>query len=97
MEKTFILKYPVINDIEFPAGLTVKIIDKENFIVTHGKLEGKKGFVADGLNGWLLDDTIQNRKLYVEFARQRKKLQNEIILLNEQWEKIPTEIITATP
>ncbi len=58
--KTYILKYDVYNNSDFPAGIIVTITndywgkkDDSNtgFTVVEGELKGGKGCVANGLNG----------------------------------------------
>lgn len=89
--KKYILKYDVYNNIDFPKGTIVKVIDpKWEFEVTEGKLNGKRGNIADGLNGWLLEDTPENRLLFNEFKEEERRLNKAIKKLNKNWEKLPT-------
>ena len=85
--KTYILKYEVCNTVDFPIGTVVKITDdywgnntndvNTGFTVVSGKLKGEKGYVADGLNGWLIENTITNRKLIKSLLSQSVKFQKE--------------------
>lgn len=95
--KKYILKYPVYNNIDFPAGTTIELLNEEhyNFIVTEGKLKGEKGGVADGLEGWLLDDTIENRKLFKKFEDSKEKLDASRKILIKKWSALPTSIIPS--
>lgn len=98
--KTFILKYNVLNNDNFPKGTVVKITDdywggssdKKNtgFTVTQGKLKGKKGCVVDGLEDCLLDNTRENRKAVADFKKQISNLESEIQKLKKDWDKMPT-------
>jgi len=97
--KRYILKYDVYNNVDFPKGTTVIITDdywgdKRNdstgFTVIKGKLKGEKGCVADGLNGWLLDDTPENKKLIKNHENEITKLENSIKRLNKKWDSLPT-------
>lgn len=94
--KKYILKYTVHNSIEFPAGTTVKLIDSEhyNFVVVKGKLKGKKGCVADGLNGWLFEDTTDNRKSFEQYRKTKKKIEDSLKELNKYWNKLPTASVS---
>jgi hypothetical protein len=88
---TYILKYNVYNSIDFPKGTIVKIIDpKWEFEVVKGKLKGQRGNIADGLNGWLLENTTENALLFNNFMSEEKKLHDAIRDLNERWELLPT-------
>ena len=88
---TYILKFDVYNDIDFPKGSIVTVIDpKWEFEVVEGRLKGKKGNIADGLNGWLLEDTIENRKLFKEITLKVKKLESAIKRLDKKWRVLPT-------
>lgn len=102
--KTYILKYDVINiDDLFPAGIIVKITDdywgntnndkNTGFTVVSGKLKGQKGCVVNGLEGWLLENTETNRKIFKEFAENIKKLTKSLEAEEKAWEKIPTAIL----
>lgn len=102
--KTYILKYDVYNFITFPKGTVVKITDdywgggssdqkNTGFTVTKGKLKGQKGNVADGLNGWLLENTVENRKLLSEFKSKEKSLNISINSLNRAWNKIKAVVL----
>lgn len=105
--KTYILKYDVYNNEDFPAGTIVTITDdywgkgsnKENsgFTVIEGKLKGKKGCVADGLHGYLLDNTNENKKLFTEFQNESRKLKDAINVLNKKWNDLPSAILPLTP
>ena len=88
---TYILKFDVYNDIDFPKGSIVTVIDpKWEFEVVEGRLKGEKGNIADGLNGWLLEDTHENRMLFKEFTAIAKKLESDIKRLDKEWESLPT-------
>lgn len=89
--KKYILKQTVYNNIDFPRGTIVKVNDpKWEFEVVSGKLKGQKGNIADGVNGWLLEDTPDNRKLVKEFNDKLKSLKKERSDLYKNWDKIPT-------
>lgn len=89
--KTYILKYDVYNNIYFPKGTIVKVIDpKCEFEVVEGKLKGKRGNIADGLNGWLLEDNSNNRLLFNDFISESKRLEKAIKDLDKKWGKLPT-------
>ena len=89
--KTYILKFDVYNDIDFPKGSIVTVVNpKWEFEVVEGKLNGERGNIEDGLNGWLLEDTPENRVLFKEFTTKVKKLENDIKRLDKEWELIPT-------
>ena len=90
--KTYILKDDVYNDIDFPKGTIISLINEEyyHFVVTKGKLKGQKGGIADGLNGWLLENTVENRNLVKQFCSEEKRLIKELETLSKNWAKIPT-------
>jgi len=92
--KTYILKYDVYNNIDFPKGTIVKVNDwKWEFEVMEGKLKGEKGHIADGMNGFLLEDIIENRKLFKEFTAEQKKLEDAVNSLNKKWNAL--QAVTA--
>jgi len=89
--KTYILKRDVYNNIDFPKGTVVKIIDpKWEFEVSEGKLKGERGNIADGLNGWLLENTPENKKLLKEYLEETKHLELSIKKLDKKWSSLPT-------
>ena len=93
--KTYILKRPVYNSEDFPIGTIVKEV-KERFYcfeVVSGKLKGKKGQIADGLNGVVCDNTIKNRKIIKQVLDNDKKLRKAIIANNLVIDKIPSSTI----
>lgn len=88
--KTFILKYEVCNHIDFPIGTIVKLVDNENFMVVEGKLKGQTGCVANGLNGWLMENNSTNKKLLNKFKTEQKKINLKINELDKEWDALPT-------
>lgn len=90
--KTYILKRPVYNSVDFPIGTIIKPIKEEFhcFEVVEGDLKGEKGGIADGLDGWIINDTPENRKLCLEFELDMKKLKRAISKLYEEWDNLPT-------
>lgn len=88
--KTYILKRAVYNDIEFPIGTIVKINDpKWEFEVAEGKLNGKKGHIADGVKGFVIDDTEENRTLIQQYLDQEENLMKQIRKNHERLVNIP--------
>ena len=88
---TYILKFDVYNDIDFPKGSIVTVIDpKWEFEVVEGRLKGKRGNVADGLSGWLLEDTLENRMLFKNLISKVKQLESAVNRLDKEWESLPT-------
>lgn len=88
---TYILKFDVYNDIDFPKGSIITIIDpKWEFEVVEGRLKGERGNIADGLNGWLLEDNPENRMLFKDFTTKSKKLESAIKRLDKKWRSLPT-------
>ena len=62
--KTYILKTAIYNNIDFPIGTIVKVNNpKWEVEVVEGKLKGEKGHIADGVKGFIVDDTEENRVL----------------------------------
>ncbi len=98
--KTYILKYQVTNMHTFPIGTVVTITDdyygagrtshNTSFTVVEGELKGKKGCVANGLQGWLIDDTPQNRKLIDDFIKKAEHIKILMRNLDSDLEEIPT-------
>lgn len=101
--KTYILKRVVYNDDEFPIGTIVTITDDywENgnndkntgFTVVEGELEGKKGCVANGLDGWLADDTKANRSLIQQCIEHMKDIKNQLKRNTELIDSIPNSAL----
>lgn len=93
--KTFILKYEVRNRINFPVGTIVAITDDDNtkFTVVEGELKGEKGCIADGLKGWLIEDTAENRKLVENFLTRSLHIKLLTVNLNDEWREVPTAIL----
>lgn len=88
-ESTYILKRDVYNNETFPTGTIVKPINHEHycFEVVEGKLKGKKGGIADGLNGWVCDDTKENRKCIKDYLNNKKEINKQLNIntkFNEQ-------------
>ena len=93
MEKkqTYILKYSVYNGDErnFLAGLIVEVIDPEwEFRVVKGKMKGMRGNIADGLNGYLIENTIQNRNLFKRLSIKANKLHAELAKVDKKWNSV---------
>lgn len=98
--KTYILKYTVCNNVDFPMGTIVKITDdywgsghnskNTGFTVVEGKLKGQKGCVADGLKGYLIEDTSVNRSLIKGYQIATEKLEQEMDKLDKKWHSVPT-------
>ena len=101
--KTYILRLPVFNENDFPKGTIVKITDdywgknKSNpntgFTVIEGELKGKKGCVADGLLGYLLDDTLENRHLIKVLQDEQENIKFLYEQLQKRWDELPKAII----
>jgi hypothetical protein len=92
--KTYFLKYEVINSMVFPAGTIVKVIDpKWEFEVVEGKLKGKRGNIAEGLNGWLIENNITNKDKIETLFKKRKKILKDSIEINKEWEAIESAIV----
>ncbi len=92
--KTYILKRAVYNDIDFPIGTIVKINDpKWEFEVVEGKLKGEKGHIADGVKGYIVDDTKENRTLIKRCFEQEKTLLKQLKQNTKQIEKIPNAVL----
>jgi len=77
--KTYILKRPVYNSVDFPMGTIVKHITEHCrcFEVVEGKQKGEKGDIADGLfeYDFVCDDTQENRKLIKQFQDKEDELE----------------------
>lgn len=87
--KTYILKYDCYNDDCFPAGTIVKVNDpKWEFEVVIGKMKGQKGHIADGMNRWLVDNTLKNRNLLKVLIKKEKSLLLKIKKIQKQWKKV---------
>lgn len=94
ISKTYILKYDVYNSISFEQGTIVKVIDPDwEFEVVEGELKGERGNIADGLNGWLLEDTTKNRKLFANFKSEIRKLQDALKSENKKWDELPAAVL----
>lgn len=93
--KTYILKYPVYNDIDYPRGTIVKLLDRQHthypsFEVVEGPLKGKIGGLADGLDGWLIEDTVENIRLLKIFENEEMELSILMDAVIKRWEDMPT-------
>ena len=99
--KTYILKYPVHNEHEFPIGTIVTITDdywgngneelNTGFtVVEDGPMKGMKGCVADGLNGYLLENTPENHWEVRDFFSRKAELNRQIEKLNQEWDQLET-------
>lgn len=97
--KTYILKYDVYNNTNFPAGTIVIITDdywgkkdelNTGFTVMKGKLKGYQGSVANGLKEYLLDNTSENRNAFKEFQHEKKKIKADENSLNKRWNALLT-------
>lgn len=88
--KTYILKYPVYNTIDFPEGTIIELINERmaNFKVIEGNLNGEKGFVANGLDGWLIENTHENVDKINQLITRRNAILEEGEKINEEWESI---------
>lgn len=77
--KQYILTRPVYNTIDFPIGTVVKECTAimKCFEVVKGKLKGQRGGIADGLSGWVCDDTPTNRKLIKEYLNKVKEFNKQ--------------------
>lgn len=100
--KIYILKYEVSNHIDFPIGTVVTITDdyfgkgtsrNTSFTVVEGKLKGEKGYVADGLEGWLIEDNPENRKLLKKFSEKASHINSLMKNLESEWGEVPTAIL----
>lgn len=90
--KTYILKYDIYNDTTFPKGTIVKVNDWQwEFEVTEGKLKGQKGHIADGMDGWLIENTPEMKTMVKDYFAAAKKIDLKIKELNQMWGKIKTE------
>lgn len=84
--KTYILKRPIYNHIDFPIGTVVKVNDpKWEVEVVEGELKGEKGHIADGVEGWIVDDTEENRTLIQRCIEQEENLKKQI---QQNWERL---------
>ncbi len=73
--KTYILKRDCENDETFPRGTIVRVNDVDwEFEVMKGKLKGKCGHIADGLAGWLVENTEKNRRIFAQVKKNEKNL-----------------------
>lgn len=97
--KTYILKYDIHNNVRFPAGTIVKITDdywggndesNTGFTVAEGELKGKKGHVVNGLDGWLLEDTKENRKAVKNLYDKQKEIEKMQNTMREQYDNLKT-------
>ena len=90
--KTYLLKYIVRNNIDFPKGTVVKVNDwMWEFEVVEGQLKGEKGNLADGMDGWLLANTVVNKQILRKLEIEKKKLEDEITAISKQWDDLETE------
>lgn len=90
-KKTYILKYAIYNGSPriFLAGLIVEVIDpKWEFRVVKGKMKGMRGNIAGGLNGYLVDNTVQNRNLFKRLSIKANKLHAELDKLDKKWSSV---------
>lgn len=83
--KTYILKRPVYNYIDFPIGTIVELFEKPTHqsmiteaVVVEGELKGEKLCVADGFDGWIVDDTEENRTLIQRCIEQEENLKKQL-------------------
>jgi len=103
--KTYILIIRVYTSFMFPVGTIIKITDdywgKDNlnndentgFTVVSGKLKGKKGCVADGLDIHLIENNKVNRLLIKNYLRKREELQLKLEKLEKSLLKLKTPIL----
>lgn len=96
--KTYILKRPVHNDITFPLGTIVKLTNDifNCFEVVEGDLSGKVGAIADGIDGWLIDDTFENRILTIRHIEHRLNLDQQMKASYSWADKIPEPDLAGT-
>ena len=88
--KTYILKREVYNSIDFPIGTIVKVNDPEwEFEVVEGELIGIKGYIADGMEGWIVDDTNENRALIQQCIEHGENLTKQLRQNYDRIENIP--------
>lgn len=97
--KTYILKYGVYNEITYPMGTIIKPLKGKvaksggwtyTFQVVEGPLKGKKGTIAGGLNGWVLENTPKNRKLVRTYQKRNAQIDKEITKMNNEWYDVET-------
>lgn len=95
--KTYILKNAIYNNEEFPIGTVVEVIEFEaknancaSFRVTEGPMKGQIGLVADGLKGFLIENTQVNRKKFIKFKKDKEDLHRQMQKLINDWDKIET-------
>lgn len=98
--KTYILKYDIYNNIDFPKGTIISITDdywrkghndlNTGFTVVSGKLKGEKGCVSAGLNGYLFDNTIENKKLIKNYKSEIKMINRSLKELDKKFDSLPT-------
>ena len=101
--KTYILKRSVYNNLDFLVGIIVVITDdywgasgsdtNTGFTVVKGKLKGEKGCVADGLFGYICDNTEKNRRAIKNIVDTEKKLIKSIKENDKRFNKITNSIL----
>lgn len=101
--KTYILKRSVYNNEDFPIGTIVTITDdywgkgsndkNTGFTVVEGELKGKKGCVADGLDGWIADDTEENRALIQQCIEHDENLKKQLKQNAKRIDNIPNSAL----
>lgn len=88
--KTYILKRPIYNNIDFPIGTVIKVNDpKWEVEVVEGELKGEKGHIADGVEGWIVDDTEENRALIQQCIEHEENLMKQLKQNSERISNIP--------
>lgn len=90
--KTYILKRTVYNNETFPIGTIVKHTTGTMvcFEVVEGEMKGMKGGIADGLEGWVVDDTPENRTAIKELLNEETYLRNRLKTNSEKMQNIPS-------
>lgn len=86
--KTYILKSDISNfHEEFPMGtiITPIVHDHYCFKVVYGKLREKKGQIADGLDGYIVEDTKKNRETIARVIKKNKELN---LAIKKNWKRI---------
>lgn len=102
--KTYILKYPVRNSIDFPVGTIVKITDdywgkgsnepNTGFTVVQGKLKGQKGCVSNGLKTFLVENTKVNRGEIKGLLKEHRELDKSIERVLRKLRQMKPAILT---
>ena len=103
--ETYILRHNVNNDILFKRGTIIRITDdywgdnlddkNTGFTVVSGKLKGKKGYVANGLKGWLLENTKENRQKVSNYIKAKKDIQKQLDRLDRDFDLIKTAVLQS--